>query len=116
MLELGDSSEELHRECGRAAAGLRQIDWIFGVQRYAADFVDAAVKAGHPRERAVFFENSQEAAKFLEQFIAQGDLLLLKGSRGVRMERILEAMDARHRRVGAKPLPETLEAGRKGRC
>jgi hypothetical protein len=42
-------------------------------------------------------------------------LLLLKGSRGVRMERILEAMDARHRRVGAKPVPETLEAGLKGR-
>jgi UDP-N-acetylmuramoyl-tripeptide--D-alanyl-D-alanine ligase len=115
MLELGDSSEELHRECGRAAAGLGQIDWIFGVQGYAADFVDAAVKAGHPRERALFFENSQEAAKFLEQFVAQGDLLLLKGSRGVRMERILEAMDARHRRVGAKTVPETLEAGRKGR-
>jgi len=115
MLELGDSSEGLHRECGRAAAELGQIDWIFGVQGYAVDFVDAAVQAGHPRERAVFFENSQEAAKFLEQFIAQGDLLLLKGSRGVRMERILEAMDARHRRVGAKPVPETLEAGLKGR-
>ncbi len=116
MLELGDSSEELHRECGRAAAGLGQIDWIFGVQGYAADFVDAAVKAGHQRERTAFFENSQEAAKFLEQFVAQGDLLLLKGSRGVRMERILEAMDAQHRRASAKPVPETLEAGRKGRC
>ncbi|HXA78559.1 MAG TPA: UDP-N-acetylmuramoyl-tripeptide--D-alanyl-D-alanine ligase [Candidatus Acidoferrales bacterium] len=115
MLELGDSSGGLHRECGRAAAGLGQIDWILGVQGYAVDFVDAAVKAGHPRERAAFFENSQEAAKFLEQFIAQGDLLLLKGSRGVRMERILEAMDARHHRVGAKPVRETLEAGRKGR-
>jgi UDP-N-acetylmuramoyl-tripeptide--D-alanyl-D-alanine ligase len=115
MLELGDSSEELHRECGRAAAGLGKIDWIFGVQGYAADFVDAAIKAGHPRERAVFFENSQEAAKFLEQFIVPGDLLLLKGSRGVRMERILEAMDARHQRVSTKPAPEPLEAGRKGR-
>jgi UDP-N-acetylmuramoyl-tripeptide--D-alanyl-D-alanine ligase len=115
MLELGDSSEELHRECGRTAAALGKIDWIFGVQGYAADFVDAAIKAGHPREQAVFFENSQEAAKFLEQFISAGDLLLLKGSRGVRMERILEAIDARHQRVGKKPAPEPLGAGRKGR-
>jgi UDP-N-acetylmuramoyl-tripeptide--D-alanyl-D-alanine ligase len=112
MLELGDSSEELHRECGHAAVGLRKIDWIFGVQGYAADFVDAAIQAGHPRERAIFFENSQEAAKFLEQFIVPGDLLLLKGSRGVRMERILEAIDARHRRASTKPAPEALEAGR----
>jgi UDP-N-acetylmuramoyl-tripeptide--D-alanyl-D-alanine ligase len=115
MLELGDSSEELHRECGRAAAGLRKIDWIFGVQGYAADFVDAAVKAGHPQERTRVFGNSQEAAKFLEQFIAPGDLLLLKGSRGVRMERVLEAIDAQHQRADKKRVPEALETGRKGR-
>jgi UDP-N-acetylmuramoyl-tripeptide--D-alanyl-D-alanine ligase len=115
MLELGDSSEELHRECGRAAAGLRKIDWIFGVQGYAADFVDAAVKAGHPQERTKVFGNSQEAAAFLAEFVVPGDLLLLKGSRGVRMERILEAIEAQHRRVDRKTLPEKLEAGRKGR-
>jgi UDP-N-acetylmuramoyl-tripeptide--D-alanyl-D-alanine ligase len=115
MLELGDSSEELHRECGRAAAGLGKIDWIFGVQGYAADFVDAAVKAGHPQERTRVFANSLEAAKFLELFIAPGDLLLLKGSRGVRMERVLEAIDAQHRRADKKSAPETLEAGRRGR-
>ena len=115
MLELGGSSEELHRECGRTAAGLGKIDWIFGVQGYAADFVDAAVKAGHPKERTKVFGNSQEAAAFLAQFIAPGDLLLLKGSRGVRMERILEAIEAQHRRVGGKVVTETLEAGRKGR-
>jgi UDP-N-acetylmuramoyl-tripeptide--D-alanyl-D-alanine ligase len=115
MLELGDSSEELHRECGHAAAGFCKIDWIFGVQGYAADFVNAAIKAGHPRDRAIFFQNSQEASKFLEQFIEPGDLLLLKGSRGVRMERILEAMDVRHRRVSTKHVPEVLETGPKGR-
>jgi UDP-N-acetylmuramoyl-tripeptide--D-alanyl-D-alanine ligase len=115
MLELGDSSEELHRECGQAAAGLCKIDWIFGVQGYAADFVDAAIKAGHPRDRAIFFHNSLEASKFLEQFIQSGDLLLLKGSRGVRMERILEAMEVRHLRVSAKHVPEAMETGSKGR-
>jgi UDP-N-acetylmuramoyl-tripeptide--D-alanyl-D-alanine ligase len=115
MLELGDSSEELHRECGRAAAALGKIDWIFGVQGYALDFVNAAVEAGFPRERTRFFENSQEAAKFLADFVTRGDLLLLKGSRGTRMERVLEALDARHKRVEAKGAPEALEAGPKGR-
>lgn len=111
MLELGPSSAQLHRECGRSAAELRKINWIFGVQGHAADFLEAAVRAGHSKERAQFFENSQVAATFIEQFVQPGDVLLLKGSRGVRMERILEAIDARHRRVGAissEPL-ETAE-------
>jgi len=115
MLELGDSSEELHRECGRAAAALGKIDWIFGVQGYALDFIGAAVDAGFPRERTRFFENSQEAAKFLVDFVTRGDLLLLKGSRGTRMERVLEAIDARHKRLEVKGAPEALEAGLKGR-
>jgi len=97
MLELGDSSAELHRECGRAAAR-RQVDWIFGVQGHAADLIRGAVEAGHPQDRTQFFENSLEAAAFLKGFVTRGDLMLLKGSRGTKMERVLEAMDARHKR------------------
>jgi UDP-N-acetylmuramoyl-tripeptide--D-alanyl-D-alanine ligase len=98
MLELGPRSAELHRECGRRA-----------VEGHAEDFLRAAVEAGHPKERARFFENSQEAAKFVEPFVEHGDLLLLKGSRGVRMERILEAIDGRHQRASAEAA-ESLEA------
>jgi UDP-N-acetylmuramoyl-tripeptide--D-alanyl-D-alanine ligase len=115
MLELGKSSPELHRECGRLAAELRKIDWILGVRGYAADFVAAAVDAGHPQDQTQFFEDSTEAARFLETFITREDLLLLKGSRGVKMEKILEAIDARHRRVAPKAAREALETGRKGR-
>ena len=106
MLELGASSAELHRECGRRIAALEHhagtIDWIFAVQGHAADLLRAAVEAGHPESRARYFENSREAAKAIESFVQPGDLLLLKGSRGVKMERILEALDARNSRVGAK--------------
>jgi UDP-N-acetylmuramoyl-tripeptide--D-alanyl-D-alanine ligase len=114
MLELGDSSADLHRECGRAAARLRKIDWIFGVRGYAAEFVRAAVDGGHPAERAQFFEDSEEAGRFLAKFVTRGDLLLLKGSRGVTMEKILEAIDAGHRRMNSKSSREIL-AGGKGR-
>jgi UDP-N-acetylmuramoyl-tripeptide--D-alanyl-D-alanine ligase len=98
MRELGESAPELHRECGRFVAGLRKIDWIVGVQGPAEEFVKAAVAAGHPAERAKFFQNSAEAGEFVETFIQPRDLLLLKGSRGVKMEKILEAIDARHER------------------
>ena len=115
MLELGESSPELHRESGRAAAKLGNIDWIFGVRGDAAEFVRAAVEAGQPADRARYFENSDEAAQFLRRFFTRGDLLLLKGSRGVRMEKILEAIDAENRRVFARPPSETLATSRKGR-
>ncbi len=102
MRELGESAPELHRECGRHVAGLRKIDWIIGVQGRAEEFVKAAVAAGHPQERAKFFQNSTEAGEFLAQFIRPHDLLLLKGSRGVKMEKILQAIDAGHARSAAQ--------------
>jgi UDP-N-acetylmuramoyl-tripeptide--D-alanyl-D-alanine ligase len=98
MRELGESAPELHRECGSHVASLRKIDWIIGVQGPAGEFVKAAVAAGHPADRAKFFQNSTEAGEFLAGFIKPGDLLLLKGSRGVKMEKILEAIDAGHQR------------------
>ncbi|HYL68237.1 MAG TPA: UDP-N-acetylmuramoyl-tripeptide--D-alanyl-D-alanine ligase [Candidatus Limnocylindria bacterium] len=115
MLELGASAPELHRECGQHAAALEKVDWIFGVQGNAAELVHAAVAAGHPKEQVQFFDNSVEASKFIAEFVTRGDLLLLKGSRGVRMERILEAIEAKHRRVGAKSATDSIEAGQKGR-
>jgi UDP-N-acetylmuramoyl-tripeptide--D-alanyl-D-alanine ligase len=114
MRELGDSAPELHRECGRFVAGLRKIDWIVGVQGPAEEFVRAAVAAGHPAERAKCFQNSAEAGEFLAAFIKPNDLLLLKGSRGVKMEKILEAIDAGHARVGAKADAEHAAAQPKG--
>jgi UDP-N-acetylmuramoyl-tripeptide--D-alanyl-D-alanine ligase len=117
MRELGDSAPELHRECGRHVAGLRKIDWIVGVQGPAEEFVKAAVAAGHPQDRAKFFQNSAEAGEFLAGFIQPHDLLLLKGSRGVKMETILEAIDTRHERQArsaAQPDAEHAAAQPKG--
>jgi len=115
MLELGTSSAELHRECGKFAGSLAGIDWIVGVRGDAAELVRAAIDAGHAPDRAKFFENSDDAAKFLAEFVAAGDLLLLKGSRGVKMEKVLDAIDARHKRAGStRAVVETIEAGRKG--
>jgi UDP-N-acetylmuramoyl-tripeptide--D-alanyl-D-alanine ligase len=110
MRELGDSAPELHRECGRHVAGLRKIDWIVGVQGPAEEFVKAAIAAGHPQERAKFFQNSAEAGEFLAQFIQPNDLLLLKGSRGVKMEKLLEAIDTGHARSGAQKSAEQTSA------
>jgi UDP-N-acetylmuramoyl-tripeptide--D-alanyl-D-alanine ligase len=96
MRELGTTSPELHREAGRAAAQTGKIDWLIGVEGDAAQIVEGAVGAGLPRAQTKTFSSSEEAAKFLADFVAPGDLLLVKGSRGVKMERIVERLLAMH--------------------
>ena len=96
MRELGPASGELHRECGKSAARTGGIDWIFGVAGDAAEMLRGARENGFPRDRARFFESSAQAAKFLEEFVQRGDLIIVKGSRGVQMEAIIEALAARH--------------------
>ncbi len=101
MLELGPASASLHREAGRWAAG--RVDWILGVQGDAEEIVRGAVEAGHPAERARFFADTGEASAFLEGMVQPGDLVVLKGSRGVHMERILEALTSGHELAEAEP-------------
>ncbi len=100
MRELGTASPQLHHEAGQFAAKTGKIDWIIGVAGDAAQIVEGAVAAGLPRARARFFAAPQEAAEFLAGFIVSGDVLLVKGSRGVKMEQIVESLIARHAAPG----------------
>ena len=92
MLELGATSPHLHREAGMQAASFGNIDWIFGVQGDAENLLRGAAEAGHPAPRQRFFPDAAQAAAFLPGFLETGDLVLLKGSRGVRLERVVEAL------------------------
>ncbi len=118
MRELGPTSVELHRECGRDAAGLGKLDWIFAISGDAAEIISGAVAAGFPAERTKFFASSEEAAQFLAGFVEPGDLLLVKGSRGVRMEAIVEAILARHPEtapeISASAEPGAMTPSRQG--
>jgi UDP-N-acetylmuramoyl-tripeptide--D-alanyl-D-alanine ligase len=100
MRELGAASRELHREAGRFAAKTGKIDLVIGVAGDAAQIVEGALEAGLPRAQTKFFPTPEEAAEFLGALVVAGDLLLVKGSRGVKMERIVEALIARHSTPG----------------
>ena len=97
MGELGAESESGHREVGEAAAALR-IDELIAVGAAGATITRAAEKAG--LEKSVAVNSPQEAAELLEKNAAAGDLILIKGSRAARMERVLEEFA---RRVEAVP-------------
>ena len=109
MLELGPESLHLHTETGRHAA-TQKLDWVIGVQGAAAGLVQGAVDGGLPKESVRFFASSSEAAPFIADLLQPGDLLLVKGSRGVKMERIVEALRARF-----APAGESVPAGTPGR-
>jgi UDP-N-acetylmuramoyl-tripeptide--D-alanyl-D-alanine ligase len=100
MRELGTASPALHREAGQFAAKTGKIDWIIGVTGDAVQIVEGAVAAGFSRSKAKFFATPQEAAEYLGSLVASGDLLLVKGSRGVKMEQIVEALIVRHAAPG----------------
>jgi len=99
MLELGASSPDQHRDVGRRCAALG-MDWIVAVQGDARFFLEGAVGAGMPLERTKFFPNALEAVEFCRAIIQPGDLVLVKGSRGVQMEKVVEGLCAAERSDG----------------
>jgi len=90
MLELGQSAEPLHRGMGSYLAG-RGIDVVIGIRGAARYIVEEAVKAGLSDSAAFFFENPVEAGLLLRRILREGDAVLFKGSRGVRVEKALDA-------------------------
>ena len=89
MLELGQSTEALHREVGRYAAE-RGIDVLIAIRGAARFMVEEAVRAGLSESAAYFFEDPAVAGDFVRGILREGDAVLFKGSRGVQVERALE--------------------------
>jgi UDP-N-acetylmuramoyl-tripeptide--D-alanyl-D-alanine ligase len=88
MLELGPGSEALHHECGRQMAE-RGVDFVVGVRGLAAALVDGAAQGG---TSALFVATPEEAGAWLKANLRVGDAVLLKASRGVRLERALASL------------------------
>ncbi len=92
MLELGPEAAALHREAGReiAKAG---IDVLWGVRGLAQEIIAGAREAGLTNTQ--FFENADEAAKAIVDEVQTGDLVLVKGSRGVATDKLVKALRER---------------------
>jgi UDP-N-acetylmuramoyl-tripeptide--D-alanyl-D-alanine ligase len=88
MLELGPTAEALHRECGLHAAA-KKIDFVIGVRGMAKPLAEAACGAG---AQAQFVETPEQAGEWLAHNLRPGDAVLLKASRGVKLERALEVL------------------------
>jgi UDP-N-acetylmuramoyl-tripeptide--D-alanyl-D-alanine ligase len=99
MLELGPEAESMHAEAGREMAGLK-IDLVWGVRGLARAIVEGARQAGLTSDAARFFETAEEAAAALSDELKEGDLVLVKGSRGVRTDKVVASLCDRFPLVG----------------
>jgi len=86
MLELGPAGEELHRACGRYMVK-RGVSQLLGVRGLAQPMVEAARESGLWAE---FFATPEEAGEWLARDVKKGDAVLLKASRGVKLEKAIE--------------------------
>jgi UDP-N-acetylmuramoyl-tripeptide--D-alanyl-D-alanine ligase len=91
MLELGPAGEELHRKAGRHIAE-RGIDVLIGVRGLAKAMVEDAASRGID---AQFMASPEEVGDWLARETGRGDVVLLKASRGVRLERALDTWKER---------------------
>jgi UDP-N-acetylmuramoyl-tripeptide--D-alanyl-D-alanine ligase len=90
MLELGEQGPALHSACGRAAAEAG-LDLVAGVGGNAEHLAAAACVGG---VAALFLPDAEAAGRWLKQNLQPGDVVLVKGSRGVHLERVIEAVKA----------------------
>ena len=93
MRELGDNSEALHVAVGQMAAE-KQVDYLIGVGIGGGSIVSGAIGAGMNAERTYHYadpESFEEIARKLSKLMLPGDVMLVKASRGLRTERIIEA-------------------------
>jgi UDP-N-acetylmuramoyl-tripeptide--D-alanyl-D-alanine ligase len=94
MLELGDHATDLHEEVGRAAAraGIDQLIAVGGAPAEA--LAAAAVFAGMAAKSVRHFATSDEAALAVAAMVDEGDVVLVKGSRGVKTDRVVDRLKA----------------------
>jgi len=85
MLELGEQGPALHAECGRAAAEAG-LDVVVGVRGNAEHIATAACTRG---VAALFLPDAETAGRWMRNHLRAGDVVLVKGSRGVHLEKAI---------------------------
>ena len=90
MLELGKHTKEAHENIGKIAS--ENVDILIVVGSRAESIKVGAIEVGMKEKNILEFTNSKEAGEFLKTFVKKGDVVFMKGSQGMRMERAVEAI------------------------
>jgi UDP-N-acetylmuramoyl-tripeptide--D-alanyl-D-alanine ligase len=98
MLELGPQEMELHKQVGRDIAAIG-IDVLWGIRGLAREMVAGANERGLSNTK--FFDSSSEAANEIIKEVKEGDLILVKGSRGVATDKVVASLKEKFPLTGA---------------
>jgi UDP-N-acetylmuramoyl-tripeptide--D-alanyl-D-alanine ligase len=91
MLELGSFTKDAHEQIGKKVREL-SIDFLLALGEEASTVVQSAIRHGFPMKSARTVENHSEAISLLREMIQDGDWILVKGSRRMAMEKIVEGL------------------------
>ena len=91
MRELGPTAPDWHRQVGRDCVP-NKVDWLLAVRGEARFFLEGAVEAGMPAAQMKFFEEPQEAGDFCRALLRPADVVLVKGSRAVGLEKVIQLL------------------------
>ncbi len=92
MLELGEQELQFHRDAGKSIP--KSIDVIVGVGKRAPSLLEGAREAGFADHVLHHFATAEEAGAFLKQEVKPGDLVLIKGSRGVGLDKAVAMLES----------------------
>ncbi|MCE5302116.1 MAG: UDP-N-acetylmuramoyl-tripeptide--D-alanyl-D-alanine ligase [Planctomycetaceae bacterium] len=92
MAELGEQSDSLHDELGRRIVDLGRAEWLVACGEFSDQVIRGALAVGMPQDRAVSYPSVDQSASYVCKTIAPGDVVLIKGSRKMCMERLVEAI------------------------
>ena len=98
MLELGKYSAKAHEKAGKETVGVADILITVGIR--ARDIAIGALDNGMDEKNIFQFDGVAEAGKFVEGILVEGDIVLVKGSQGMRLELIVEEIMAEPERAG----------------
>ncbi len=113
MLELGSFSEEEHRKIGKVLVE-KGIDVLVAAGERARDIARGALEAGMSEANIQTFRDSEEAGRWLDRSVESGDVILIKGSQGARMEKVtkdLLAEPLRAKELIVRQYPPWVEEG-----
>ncbi|MGB9595304.1 MAG: UDP-N-acetylmuramoyl-tripeptide--D-alanyl-D-alanine ligase [Candidatus Poribacteria bacterium] len=92
MLELGEQSNDLHKFIGKYIGEANSADMLITVGEKASIIAESAIKSGINRDAVFICKNNSEASDHLHKILKNGDTVLIKGSRGMKMEEIVKSL------------------------
>ncbi|MEK7555362.1 MAG: UDP-N-acetylmuramoyl-tripeptide--D-alanyl-D-alanine ligase [Patescibacteria group bacterium] len=88
MLELGEYSSKAHKSIGKLSAGI--VDFLIVVGEEGKIIAETAVLNGLAKDKILSFNTAEEAAKTIKNIIKKGDIILVKASRGIGLDKVVE--------------------------